>query len=144
MHSVYNSNFVFNVNPSYSFSEIPLKLLASYIARLILHQVSTNCILLMEFELNSWRKVTVEAGSSLLDKNWPLIPLLSKRRANLDSIRIRYLCSNYVNIVGRNNAKGVETMLILFRVRWRLMQIIHLLKWKSFKQINPKHKGNIF
>jgi vitamin B12 transporter len=30
MHSVYGDNFVYNVNPSFSFSELPLKILASY------------------------------------------------------------------------------------------------------------------
>jgi vitamin B12 transporter len=62
---------------------------------------------------------TVEAGlRSLLDKK-PLIPLLSEKSK---SIWILYesdtYASNYVNIVGRNNAKGVETMVAYsFRVR---------------------------
>jgi vitamin B12 transporter len=70
MHSVYNSNFVFNVNPSYFFSEIPLKLLASYSTAYITPSLYQLYSPYGNLNLTPEESATVEAGFefSLLDK----------------------------------------------------------------------------
>jgi vitamin B12 transporter len=133
MHSVYNSNFVL--------MWIHLILFLKFhwncwhlIARLITPSLSI-VFSLWNLNLTPEESATVEAGFevSLLDKKLTFNTITFWEEQNpFGFYESDTYASNYVNIVGRNNAKGVETMVAYsFRVRWRLMQIIHLLKWKS-------------
>jgi vitamin B12 transporter len=150
MHSVYNSNFVFNVNPSYSFSEIPLKLLASYSTAYITPSLYQLYSPYGNLDLTPEESSTVEAGFefSLLDKKLTLNTITFYREeqnpfgfyTNPDTY-----ASNYINIVGRNNAKGVETM-----VSYSFSNALKVNANYTFTQVEeplsrliPKHKGNI-
>ncbi|PKH68136.1 TonB-dependent receptor [Flavobacterium sp. ALD4] len=150
MHSVYNSNFVFNVNPSYSFSEIPLKLLASYSTAYITPSLYQLYSPYGNLDLTPEESSTIEAGFefSLLDKKLTLNTITFYREeqnpfgfyTDPDTY-----ASNYINIVGRNNAKGVETM-----ISYSFSNALKINANYTFTQVEeplsrliPKHKGNI-
>ena len=150
MHSVYNSNFVFNVNPSYSFSEIPLKLLASYSTAYITPSLYQLYSPYGNLDLTPEESSTIEAGFefSLLDKKLTLNTITFYREeqnpfgfyTDPDTY-----ASNYINIMGRNNAKGVETM-----ISYSFSNALKINANYTFTQVEeplsrliPKHKGNI-
>jgi vitamin B12 transporter len=150
IHSVYNSNFVFNLNPSYSFSEIPLKVLASYSTAYITPSLYQLYSPYGNLDLTPEESATVEAGFevSLLDKKLTFNTIAFYREeqnpfgfyTNPDTY-----ASNYINIVGRNNAKGVETM-----VSYSFSDALQVNANYTFTQVEealsrliPKHKGNV-
>ncbi|MFC3333806.1 TonB-dependent receptor plug domain-containing protein [Flavobacterium palustre] len=144
VHSRYGSNFVYNINPSFSFSEIPLKLVSSYSTAYItpsLYQLydMTYGNLDLEPERNS----TAEAGFELdlLDKKINLNAVAFYRQENNSII---FVSAGYDNIQGKYNARGVETML-----SYALNNQLTLRGNYTFTQVEdalslyiPKHKAN--
>jgi vitamin B12 transporter len=150
MHSVYDSNFVFNVNPSYHFSNIPLKLLASYSTAYITPSLYQLYSPYGNLALTPEESSTIEAGFelSLFNKklNFNAITFYREEHnsfgfyTNPDTY-----ASNYINILGRNNAKGVETM-----VSYSFSNALQVNANYTFTQVEeplsrliPKHKGNV-
>ncbi len=144
IHSLYGSHLVYNINPSFSFSELPLKLLASYSTAYItpsLYQLySPYGNLALTPEENS----TVEGGFevSLLDKKLTLNSVAFYRQ---EDNSIGYFKSNYINTVGKYNATGIETM-----VTYLFSKYLGVSGNYTFTQVEeelsrliPKHKANV-
>jgi vitamin B12 transporter len=150
MHSVYGDNFVYNVNPSFSFSELPLKILASYSTAYITPSLYQLYSPYGNLDLTPEENSTVEAGFEveLLDKKLTLNAIAWHREeknpfgfyTNPDTY-----ASNYINIEGKNNAKGVETMVsyafskeLKVNANYTFTQVE-----ESLSRLVPKHKGNV-
>lgn len=145
VHSKYGNNFVYNINPSFSFSEIPLKLVTSYSTAYItpsLYQLydSTYGNLNLSPEKNS----TFEAGFelALLDKKININSVAFYRQQN-NTIGFT---SAYINVEGKNNTRGVESMFsyqvsdkLRLNGNYTFTQFEEAL---TFSQRIPKHKAN--
>ncbi|HJS00792.1 MAG TPA: TonB-dependent receptor plug domain-containing protein [Flavobacterium sp.] len=108
IHSKYENNVVYNVNPSYSFAEIPLKLISSYSTAYITPSLYQLYSPYGNSDLKPEENSTVEAGFELGLLNKKInINAVAFYRQEKNSIGF---LSKYYNIDGKNNAKGVETM----------------------------------
>lgn len=142
IHSKYGNNFVYNINPSFSFSETPLKLVSSYSTAYITPSLYQLYSFYGNLDLTPEKNSTVEAGFelALLNKKINLNAVAFYRQED-NSIAFT---SKYVNIEGKNNARGVETML-----SYILSDKLRLNGNYTFTQVEkplsqriPKHKGN--
>jgi vitamin B12 transporter len=145
VHSKYGNNFVYNINPSFSFSEIPLKLVTSYSTAYItpsLYQLYDSAY--GNLNLSPEKNSTLEAGFEL--------ELLNKR-ININSVAFYReqnntigFTSGYVNVEGKNNVRGVETMLsYVLSDKLRLNGNYTFTQFEealTFSQRIPKHKAN--
>ncbi len=149
-HSVYGNKWVYNFNPSYTFTKWPLKVLASYSTAFItpsLYQLySPYGNLALTPEENS----TVEVGfeSALMDKKLTFNAVTfyreEKNGIGFYTNPTTYL-SNYVNVAGNNNAKGIETM-ISYAFSRDLKANANYTFTQMETQMNrliPKHKVNV-
>lgn len=145
IHSRYGNNFVYNINPSFSFSEIPLKIITSYSTAYItpsLYQLYD--LTYGNLKLNPEKNSTLEAGFEL--------ELLDKK-ININSVAFYRQQSNtigftsgYINVEGKNNARGVESMFsyqlsdkLRLNGNYTFTQFEEAL---TFSQRIPKHKVN--
>ncbi len=144
IHSKYGNNFVYNINPSFSFSDIPLKLVSSYSTAYItpsLYQLYASFY--GNLDLKPERNSTVEAGFELD---------LWNKKINLNAVAfyrqeansIVFLSGGYDNIDGKYNAKGIETMFT-----YALTNQLKLRGNYTFTQVEkaldlyvPRHKVN--
>ena len=149
-HSVYGNKWVYNFNPSYTFTKWPLKVLASYSTAFItpsLYQLySPYGNLALTPEENS----TVEFGfeSALMDKKLTFNAVTfyreEKNGIGFFTNPTTYL-SNYINVAGNNNAKGLETM-ISYAFSRDLKANANYTFTQMETQMNrliPKHKANV-
>jgi vitamin B12 transporter len=150
MHSVYGDHFVYNVNPSFSFSELPLKVLASYSTAYITPSLYQLYSPYGNLDLTPEENSTVEAGfeAALLAKKLTF-NIVAFHREEKNSVGFytnpTTFASNYINIEGKNNAKGVEAM-----VSYAFSKELKVNANYTFTQVEaplsrliPKHKGNI-
>ncbi|HEY4618079.1 MAG TPA: TonB-dependent receptor plug domain-containing protein [Flavobacterium sp.] len=150
MHSVYGNHFVYNVNPSFSFSGLPLKVLASYSTAYITPSLYQLYSPYGNLDLMPEENSTAEIGFEvvLLAKKLTFNAVAFHREeknsfgffTNPDTY-----ASNYINIVGTNNAKGVETM-----ASYTFSKELKVNANYTFTQVEeplsrliPKHKGNV-
>lgn len=144
IHSKYGNNFVYNINPSFSFSEIPLKLVSSYSTAYItpsLYQLYASFY--GNLDLKPEKNSTVEAGFELD---------LWNKKINVNAVAfyreednsIVFVSAAYDNIDGKYNAKGVETMFT-----YAVTKQLNLRGNYTFTQVEkalnlyvPKHKVN--
>lgn len=144
IHSKYGSNFVYNVNPSFSFSEIPLKLVTSYSTAYITPSLYQLYSFYGNLDLNPEKNSTVEAGFelALLDKKININAVAFYRQEdNSIGFNSEY---KYYNITGKNNARGIETMLsysLSDKVRLNGNYTFTEVE-KPLSQLIAKHKGN--
>jgi len=149
-HSVYGNKWVYNFNPSYTFTKWPLKVLASYSTAFItpsLYQLySPYGNLALTPEENS----TVEVGfeSTLMNKKLTFNAVTfyreEKNGIGFYTNPTTYL-SNYINVAGNNNAKGLETM-ISYAFSQDLKANANYTFTQMETQMNrliPKHKANV-
>ena len=149
-HSIYGSQLVYNFNPNYSFKEIPLKLIASYSTAYITPSLYQLYSEYGNNELKPEENATVEAGFeySFLDKK-VVLTAVAFYRDETNSIGFytnpNTYVSNYVNIEGDNNAKGIETTLnykfnekVAFSGNYTFIQMEEALS-----RLIPKHKANL-
>lgn len=144
IHSEYGNQLVYNLNPSFDFESLPLKVLASYSTAFVtpsLYQLYSeygNTVLTPE------KNSTIEAGfeTQLFDKKIRFSAVgFYREQNNFIGFSSAY---KYINIDGTNKAKGVETE-ITFTINKNI-------KWFSnytFTQVDealdrliPKHKLN--
>lgn len=148
-HSVYGNNFIYHFNPSYSFSKIPLKVIASYSTAYITPSLYQ---LFSEFgnrNLTPEENATTEIGieTQLLSKKLTLTGVAFYRDEtnaidfffNPDTFE-----SFYINVEGTFKAKGIETTM-----KWQLLKNLKLTANYTFTQTEealnrliPKHKAN--
>ena len=149
IHSVYGNHLVYNINPSYSFSGLPLKLLASYSTAYITPSLYQLYSPYGNLDLTPEENSTVEAGFevSLLDKKLTLNTVAFYRQED-NSIGFytnpTTFVSNYINTVGKYNATGIETM-----ISYAFSKDLGVNANYTFTQVEeelsrliPKHKVN--
>jgi vitamin B12 transporter len=141
-HSQYGNQLVYNINPSYDFKSIPLKLLTSYSTAFVTPSLYQLYSEYGNLDLTPEKNSTIEAGfeCNLLNKKikWSTVGFY-RETTNF----IGYI-TKYTNIDGTYKAKGVETEVTF--------EITKNLKWNAnytFTQVDealdkliPKHKVN--
>jgi len=148
-HSAYGNQLVYNVNPSFDFQSLPLKILSSYSTAFVTPSLYQLYSQYGNSKLTPEKNSTAEVGfeTQLVNKKiqWNLVGFY---REQTNFIGFYYnpttYASNYVNIDGLNKAKGIET-----EVKCTLSDKV---KWSSnytFTQVDnaldrliPKHKIN--
>jgi vitamin B12 transporter len=145
IHSKYGNNFVFNVNPSYSFSDVPLKVLASYSTAYITPSLYQLYSPYGNINLSPEKDATIEAGveAQFLDKKITF-NVVAFHREEKEAIDYSSATNKYYNIGGRNIVRGIETELnysftekLKFQGNYTFFDLD-----RSTKVLNPKHKVN--
>ena len=113
-HNVYGNHIVYNVNPSYNFSNLPLKVLASYSTAYITPSLYQLFSAYGNLDLKPEENSTIEAGfESNLFSNKLTVSAVGFHREETNAFgfftNTTTWVSNYINIDGTYNAKGVET-----------------------------------
>ncbi len=148
-HSVYKNHLVFNVNTSFSFQKIPLKLLASYSTAYITPSLYQLYSPYGNLDLTPEDNSTIELGfeMNLLDKkiNWNTVAFYREEKntigfyTNPDT-----WVSNYSNMEGNNHVKGIESM-VSFAISNAFKIDANYAFTSANEQLNqliPKHKVN--
>jgi vitamin B12 transporter len=143
-HSVYGNQMVYNVNPSFDFTTIPLKVLASFSTAFVTPSLYQLYSEYGNNTLTPEKNKTIEAGfeTQLLDKRIRLNAVgFYREQNNFIGFSADY---KYINVDGTNKAKGFETELSF--------ALSESIKWNSnytFTQVDealnrliPKHKVN--
>jgi len=150
-HSNYGSNLVFNVNPSYNFKSIPLKIITSYSTAFITPSLFQLYSSYGNLELNPEKNATAELGfeALLLEKKLILNTVGFYRNEENAIVFFTHpitFASNYINTTNKTNARGIETSLT-----YNLSNNIKLNGNYTFTQVEentnaliPKHKFNLF
>ncbi len=149
-HNIYKNYAVYNFNPSYSLSKLLLKIVASYSTAYSTPSLYQLYSPYGNLALTPEKNSTIESGFevALLNKKVTLNTVCFYREEN-NSIGFYTnpvtWASNYVNVTGTYNAKGIETMLIIsaseklkFNANYTFTQVEEPLK-----RLIPKHKGNL-
>ncbi|UGS20302.1 TonB-dependent receptor plug domain-containing protein [Flavobacterium cyclinae] len=149
-HSEYGNQAVYNFNPSYSFENLPLKVLASYSTAFITPSLYQLYGPYGNLDLTPEENATAEFGfeSQLLDKKLTINAVGFYREESntigffFDSTTFE---SYYINVDGTFNAKGVEVS-----ARYALSDNLNIGGNYTFTQVEeqlnrliPKHKGNV-
>lgn len=149
-HSIYNNYAVYNFNPSFSLSNIGLKLIALYSTAYITPSLYQLFSPYGNLDLTPEKNNTIELGfeKELLNKILQFNTVCFYREENnsigfyTDPVSFE---SNYANIEGTNNAKGIETMVsfvasnkLKFKANYTFTDVEVPLK-----RLIPKHKANV-
>jgi vitamin B12 transporter len=116
-HNVYGNHIVYNVNPSYNFSNLPLKAIASYSTAYITPSLYQLFSAYGNLDLKPEENSTIEAGfeSNLFSKKLTVNAVgFYREETNAFGFftNTTTWVSNYINIDGTYNAKGVETSIM--------------------------------
>ena len=149
IHSQYGNQLVYNVNPSYDFKSIPLKILASYSTAFVTPSLYQLYSEYGNADLTPEKNRTVEAGfeTNFLDKKIKLNAVgFYREQTNFIGFYSNPVTfkSNYVNIDGLNKAKGVETEVsfaLSEKVKWNSNYTFTQVD-KALDRLIPKHKVN--
>jgi vitamin B12 transporter len=145
MHNRYGNNLVYNVNPSFSLFDSKFKLLASYSTAFVTPSLYQLYSPYGDVKLTPEEDATIEAGFevSILDKKINL-NAVAFHREEKDAIGFDLVTYKYFNVDGKNNVKGVETMIsyalndkIKFNANYTFTEL-----QKQSRILNPKHKAN--
>ena len=149
-HSEYGNQIVYNFNPSFSFENVPLKVLASYSTAFITPSLYQLYGPYGNLQLTPEENATAEFGfeSQLLNKKLTL-NAVGFYRDEENTIGFYYnpitFASNYININGNFHAKGVETSF-----RYTFSEQLNFGGNYTFTQVEeqlnrliPKHKANL-
>jgi vitamin B12 transporter len=149
VHSEYGNQVVYNVNPSYNFEKLPLKIISSLSTAFVTPSLYQLYSEYGNLKLTPEKNTTVEVGfeTILLDKKLTLNSVGFFREQDnsfgffFDPITFD---SYYINIDGLNKSKGIETEL-----RYKLSNAITLNSNYTFTEVDeklrrliPKHKVN--
>ncbi len=148
-HSAYGNQSVYNLNPSFDFKSLPLKIISSYSTAFVTPSLYQLYSQYGNSKLTPEKNSTAEIGfeTQLCNKklNWNVVGFY-REQTNFIGFYFNPVTydSNYINIDGLNKAKGIETQL-----SWTLSNTI---KWNSnytYTQVDealnrliPKHKIN--
>lgn len=150
LHSVYHNQLVYNINPSYHFKELPLKIISSYSTAYItpsLYQLySPYGNLALTPEENTAAEVGFEA--TFLNKKITF-NAVGFYREESNSIGFFFdpetFASYYVNVEGENKVRGVETTLT-YTISSKLRVTGNYSFTDIPEELNrllPKHKSNL-
>ena len=148
-HSAYGNQLVYNLNPSFDFKSLPLKIISSYSTAFVTPSLYQLYSQYGNARLTPEKNSTIELGfeTQLCNKKlkWNVVGFY-REQTNFIGFYFNPVTydSNYINIDGLNKAKGIET-----QVSWTLSNTI---KWNSnytYTQVDealsrliPKHKIN--
>lgn len=148
-HSAYGNQLVYNINPSFDFESVPLKIISSYSTAFVTPSLYQLYSPYGNSSLTPEKNSTAELGfETRLDNQkirWNLVGFY-REQTNFIGFYFNPTtnASNYINIDGLNNAKGIETEIHI--------GLSDRLKWNSnytFTQVDaaldrliPKHKFN--
>ena len=144
VHSQYGNQLVYNINPSYDFKSVPLKVLASYSTAFITPSLYQLYSEYGNVNLTPEKNSTIEAGFEvqLMEKK-VRINTVGFYREQTNFIGFSS-ASKYINIDGMNKVKGLETELY-----FTINRFIKLKANYTFTQVDealnrliPKHKAN--
>ena len=144
VHSAYGNELVYNINPSYDFKDLPLKILASYSTAFITPSLYQLYSPYGNTELTPEKDKTTEAGfeTQLLKKKIKFSAVgFYRDQTDFIGFSSDY---KYVNINGTNKAKGVETELsfaINDNIKW-LANYTFTEVDEALDRLIPKHKVN--
>jgi vitamin B12 transporter len=149
IHSQYGNQLVYNVNPSFDFKSIPLKILASYSTAFVTPSLYQLYSEYGNADLTPEKNRTIEAGfeTQLLDKKIKLNAVAFYReQTNFIGFYFNPVTfdSNYINIDGMNKAKGVETefsFALSEKINWNSNYTFTQVD-KALDRLIPKHKVN--
>jgi len=149
IHSQYGNQLVYNVNPSYDFKSIPLKILASYSTAFVTPSLYQLYSEYGNANLTPEKNSTIEAGfeTQFLDKKVKLNAVgFYREQTNFIGFYFNPVTydSNYINIEGLNKAKGVETEVsfaLSEKVKWNSNYTFTQVD-KALDRLIPKHKVN--
>ena len=143
-HSAYGNELVYNINPSYDFKELPLKLLASYSTAFITPSLYQLYSPYGNTELTPEKDKTTEAGleTTFLNKKLKFSVVgFYRDQTNFIGFSADY---KYINVAGTNKSKGVETELsyaINDNVKWTANYTFTEVD-EALDRLIPKHKVN--
>ena len=150
LHSVYDNQLVYNINPSYHFRELPLKIITSYSTAYITPSLYQLYSPFENLALTPEENTTAEVGfeATLLNKKITL-NAVGFYREESNSIGFFFdpetFASYYVNVEGENRVRGVETT-----INYTISSKLRVTGNYSFTDIPeelnrllPKHKGNV-
>lgn len=149
IHSQYGNQLVYNVNPSYDFKSVPLKILASYSTAFVTPSLYQLYSEYGNADLTPEKNRTVEAGfeTHFLDKKIKLnVVAFYREQTNFIGFYFNPVTfdSNYINIDGMNKAKGVETefsFALSEKIKWNSNYTFTQVD-KALDRLIPKHKVN--
>ena len=149
IHSEYGNQLVYNVNPSYDFKSIPMKILASYSTAFVTPSLYQLYSEYGNTDLTPEKNRTVEAGfeTHFLNKKIKLNAVAFYReQTNFIGFYFNPVTfdSNYINIEGMNKAKGVETefsFALSEKIKWNSNYTFTQVD-KALDRLIPKHKVN--
>lgn len=149
IHSEYGNELVYNVNPSYSFQNLPLKLVSSISTAFVTPSLYQLYSQYGNLNLTPEKNRTIEAGfeTKLFSKKmtWNVVGFY-REQTNFIGFFSNPLtfAGNYVNIVGENKAKGIES-----EISASILKNLKLTTNYTFTQVDvaldrliPKHKVN--
>ena len=144
IHSKYGNNFVYNINPSYTFSE-SLKVLASYSTAFITPSLYQLYSPYGDLDLSPEKDATAEAGFEVSLANKKLVlNAVAFQREEKNAIGFDLMTYKYFNVDGKNKAKGIETMVsyafnanVKFNANYTFTELE-----RQSRILNPKHKVN--
>lgn len=148
-HSAYGNQLVYNINPSFDFDSLPLKIVSSYSTAFVTPSLYQLYSQYGNTKLTPEKNSTFETGfeTQLLDKKlkWNLIGFY-REQTNFISFYYNPATynSNYINIDGLNKAKGIETELSYSfnsKIKWSSNYTFTQVD-EALDRLIPKHKIN--
>lgn len=150
LHSVYDNQLVYNINPSYHFRELPLKIITSYSTAYITPSLYQLYSPFGNLELTPEENTTAEVGFEATFWNKKMtLNTVGFYREESNSIGFFFdpetLASYYVNVEGENRVRGIETTLTYnFSTKVRVTGNYSFTDIpEELNRLIPKHKGNI-
>ena len=144
IHSEYGNQLVYNVNPSYDFKTIPLKVLSSFSTAFVTPSLYQLYSQYGNSTLTPEKNITIEAGfeTQLLDKKIKLnLVGFYREETNFIGFSPAY---KYINIDGTHKVKGIETEItfaISKKIKWNSNYTFTQVD-AALDQLIPKHKVN--
>jgi len=148
-HSAYGNQLVYNINPSFDFQSLPLKIISSYSTAFVTPSLYQLYSQYGNSKLTPEKNSTAEVGfeTQLGNKKirWNVVGFY---REQTNFIGFYYnpttYASNYVNIDGLNKAKGIETEIqfaLSDQVKWNSNYTFTQVD-EALNRLIPKHKIN--
>jgi vitamin B12 transporter len=147
---VYDNQLVYNINPSYHFRELPLKIITSYSTAYITPSLYQLYSPFGNLALTPEENTTAEVGFEATFWNKKItLNAVGFYREESNSIGFFFdpetFASYYVNVEGENRVRGVETT-----INYTISSKLRVTGNYSFTDIPeelnrliPKHKGNV-
>lgn len=144
MHNEYGNNLVYNFNPSYNVSS-NFKVLASFSTAFVTPSLYQLYSEYGKLDLAPEKDATAELGfeTSILNKKLVLNAVAFQREEE-DAIGFDLIDYKYFNVLGKNKARGLETM-VSYAFSDKLKAAANYTFTELERQsriLNPKHKVN--